>query len=75
MSIVWVGFANEGDSEGVNEPEKIVQKDCIYIWMVSCLEFILYEMEIHKMSNREIHDYKYILERKRWWQSRGLGDE
>lgn len=72
MSIVWVVFVN---SEGVDEPEKIVQTDCKCIWMVSCLELVLYEMKIHKRFNREVHDHNYILERKRWCQSGGVGDE
>lgn len=54
MSIVWAEFVNGDDSEVVDEPEKIVQRDCKYVWMVSCLDFILYEMKIYKRFNREV---------------------
>lgn len=31
MSIVWVEFVSGGESEGVDEPEKIVQGQQIYL--------------------------------------------
>lgn len=62
MRIVLVEFVSGGDSKGVDDPGKVVWRDCKNIWMVSCLDFILYEMKIHKGSIAKLHDYNYTFE-------------